>query len=434
MVKINVKPEINEIDIKDILVNPDNPRGIEDDALKGLQTSLEQFGYVDLLVVNKRNMQLIAGHQRFNILQKAKAEKVPCIVVDVDDMRQQTLSVTLNSQQISGYWTAALIPILERIRQELPGDYINLKMDGLREEIYDLEVEYLGAGKTLPDDIPEPPKKPITKKGDLWILGKHRLMCGDSRNEKDVARLMDGQKASLFATDPPYMIDYTGDDRPKDGKDWSDVYHEVNIQDPKQFLLDSYIAGLKHAKKRAALYIWHASSRVTLIHEVFKELNLLAHQNIIWVKPATVLTFSIYPWRHEPCLFGWQKGYKPFFRKSQNKIGTVWVVGLIKMGDPTSPEYYTDIWELDWQGKKRSPNLGHPTIKPTEVFAIPMRVHTKLGDICYEPFSGSGSQIIAAERLNRCCFAMDLEPIFCDVAVKRWEDFTGKKAKLLKNK
>jgi len=105
------------------------------------------------------------------------------------------------------------------------------------------------------------------------------------------------------------------------------------------------------------------------------------------------------------------------------------MVDFLRSGDPTKPEYHSDVWELDWEGKKRNTGLQHPTVKPTEVFAIPMRVHTSVGDICYEPFSGSGSQIIAAERLNRRCFAMEIEPVFCDVAVKRWEEFSGKKAR-----
>ncbi len=165
-----------------------------------------------------------------------------------------------------------------------------------------------------------------------------------------------------------------------------------------------------------------------MIREIFETLGLIIHQHIIWVKPCTIMTYSIYPWRHEPCIFGWRKGNKPFFRPHRKKIGSVWIMGLLRDGDPESPEYYSDLWELDWEGKKRNNGLDHPTIKPTEIFAIPMRVHTKAGDICYEPFSGSGSQVIAAERLNRRCFAMELEPVFCDVAVRRWEEFTGRKA------
>ena len=124
----------------------------------------------------------------------------------------------------------------------------------------------------------------------------------------------------------------------------------------------------------------------------------------------------------------WVRGLKPPYKPEDKSIGTVWRIDLLRRGDPTSPDYYTDVWEVDWEGKKRNTGLKHPTVKPTEVFAIPMRVHTSVGDVCYEPFSGSGSQIIAGERVNRRVYAMDIEPVFCDVAVQRWEDFTGKKA------
>ncbi len=427
MAEINIKPDIQEVSMSCIKPFDGNPRDITTEALEGLQHSLEKFGYIDLLIVNKRNMQIVNGHQRFKVLQKEGVEIVTCIMVDIDEMMQQVMSITLNNQAIAGYWTQALIPILERLHQDMPEDYLNLRLKELHEECQDLETEKLG--NTLPDDIPPAPKEAITKLGDLWILGQHRLLCGSSTNDIDVSRLMDGQKAQLFATDPPYMVDYTGANRPQGGgKDWSDVYHEIDIPNAEQFLRDFYSIGLKYVDKNTAIYLWHASKRVGLILKVFNELDILIHQHIIWKKPATVLTYSIYPWGHEPCLFGWQQGNKPYFKVSQSKVGSVWVVGLLRTGDPESPEYYSDIWEVDWEGKKRNTGLDHPTVKPTEIFAIPMRVHTRPGNICFEPFSGSGSQIIAAERLNRRCFAMELEPVFCDVAVRRWEEFTGKKA------
>ena len=427
MPQINIKPEIIELDTSDIKPFANNPRDINSEALQGLRSSLEKFGYIDLLVVNKRNMEIIAGHQRYKVLCDEGAQKITCIVVDVDEMMQQTMNITLNNQAIAGYWTQAIIPILEKLRQEMPEDYLELHLKELREECEQLEIGQVG--NTLPDDIPPVPKVAITKLGDIWILGQHRLLCGSSTNEADVLRLMDGHKAQLLATDPPYMVDYTGADRPNGGKDWSDLYHEIDIPDAEKFYRNFYSVALKVIDKNSALYLWHADRRLVLIRKIWEDLGLLVHQHIIWVKPCTVLTFSVYPWRHEPCIFGWQKGSKPFFRPSQKRIGTVWFTTLLRNGDPESPEYYSDIWEVDWEGKKRNNGLDHPTVKPTEIFAIPMRVHTKPGNICYEPFSGSGSQIIAAEQLNRKCFAMELEPVFCDVAVRRWEEFTGKKAR-----
>jgi len=430
MVKINIKPDIQEISVSDIKPFQGNPRDITEDALSGLRASLEKFGYIDLLIVNKRNMELVAGHQRLKVLQAAGVKKVTCIMVDIDNMMQQAMNVTLNNSAIAGYFTQAIIPILERLRQEMPEDYTNLRLHELREECKDLEIEL--QGNTLPDDIPVAPKEAITKPGDLWILGGHRLLCGNSTKSADVCKLMDGKKAQLLATDPPYMVDYTGADRPNGGKDWSNLYHEVDIPDAEQFYREFYSIALEHIDKDSALYLWHADRRLVMIHKIWEELGLLIHQHIVWVKPCAVLSFSVYPWRHEPCLFGWQKGNKPYFRPSQKSIGSVWFTTLLRNGDPETPEYYCDIWEVDWEGKKRNSGLEHPTVKPTEIFAIPMRVHTRPGDICYEPFSGSGSQIIAAERIGRKCFAMELEPVFCDVAVRRWEEFVGKKAELIK--
>jgi len=428
MAKINVKPDILEVKMSDLKPAPYNPREISDGALAGLRHSLEKFGLVDLLVVNKRNMRIISGHQRYKILQQEGVENVTAIMVDLDEVSEMAMNVTLNSQEIVGSWTQAIIPLLEKLRTEASDDYLALRMKELRDEVSEFEEENTGAGKTLPDDIPEPPEEPITKKGDLWLLGEHRLLCGDATCEEDVARLMAGNKASLFATDPPYCVDYTGADRPTGGKDWSDVYHEVDIPDAKKFIKLFYKVGLQYVKENTALYLWHASKRKAIIEEVCDELKLLLHQQIIWVKPCAILTYSFYSWRHEPCLLMWIKGQKPPYRPKDKSIGSVWMIDLLRSGDPTKPEYYSDIWELDWEGKKRNTGIKHPTVKPTEVFAIPMRVHTAPGDICYEPFCGSGSQIIAGERLNRRVFAMEIEPIFCDVTVKRWEEFSGKKA------
>ncbi|MBI5124037.1 MAG: DNA modification methylase, partial [Candidatus Omnitrophica bacterium] len=375
MSKVNISPEISDIRLSDIRPAPYNPREISNEALAGLRHSLEKFGYIDLLVVNKRNMRIISGHQRYKILQAEGVESVKAILVDVDEVAERAMNVTLNNAEISGSWTAALIPLLEKLRSEAADDYVALRLKNLRDSVSDMELENMGDGKTLPDDIPEPPKDVVTKTGDLWIMGNHRLLCGDSTRDEDVARLMAGEKANLFATDPPYCIDYTGENRPRKGKDWSNVYHEIDIPDAGEFVKKFYSVGLKHIKENTALYLWHASKRKRTIEDVTRELGILIHQEIVWVKPCATLTYSFYSWRHEPCLLMWIKGQKPPYKPEDKSIGTVWVFGYLKAGDPTKPEYYTDVWELDWEGRKRNPGFEHPTVKPTEVFAIPMRVH-----------------------------------------------------------
>lgn len=428
---MQIHPEIKVLKTHEIQPDPENPREISKEAFSGLEASLKQFGYVDLLIVNKRNMQIISGHQRFKVIQSQGVDEVPCILVDVDEATQKAMAVSMNNPEITGEWTDAIIPILEKIRQDSPDEYLALRLNELRSDLAEFEKENAGAGKTLPDDIPEK-VEPVTKPGDIWILGNHRLMCGSSIKTEDVSRLFKDQpKAKLFATDPPYLVDYTGKDRPGGGKDWTDVYHEIDIKDVRGFFTEIYEVGFNFVEKNSAIYLWHADKRVRIINEILEGMKIRVHQTIIWVKPATIITFSLYPWRHEPCLLAWRQGEKPRLNskaKWGGKLNTVWEVSLLRSGDPMNPEYYTDIWDLDWDGKKRNVGKLHPTVKPTEVFAIPMRIHTEPGDICYEPFSGSGSQIIAAERLNRRCFAMEIEPHFCDVAVKRWEDFTGMKA------
>lgn len=399
-----------------------------------MTASIEKFGCVEPIVVNVRASKntIIGGNQRYRILKELHGTGYKCLCVTVDLARadEKLLNITLNNPKVQGEFIKELGAYIDKLRKQLPSDkdYLALRINKLR-----AEVKQPGKKGLVPDDeIPKPPRKTKTRLGDLWLLGKHRLLCGDSTKDDDVKKLMKGEKASLFATDPPYCVDYTGADRPFGGKDWSDSFHETDITDPKNFMKSFYAVGLKHIKKNTALYLWHASSRKGMIEQVCNELGILIHQPIIWVKPCAVLTFSYYMWQHEPCLLMWKKKSKPPYRPKDKSIGTVWYVGYLKSGDPTTSEYYTDVWELDWDGKKRQPGFEHPTVKPVEVFAIPMRVHTEIDDICYEPFCGSGSQIIAAEKLGRRCFAMELELVFCDVAVKRWEQWTGRKGRLIK--
>lgn len=426
---INTIPEVKKLKLKDIKPDPDNPRDITPEAIAGLRESLTLFGMVDLIVVNKRNMQIINGHQRYRVLEQQGVKEVLCVLCDLDDMHAQMLNLSLNNERIMGFWTDRVIPIMEKLRREYPKQYLELKIDQLREDVRKMEQENLGAGDLLPDDLPEPPAEVKTKPGDMWILGDHRILCGSSCSDKDVGRLFGDETAALMATDPPYCIEYTGTARPGGGKDWSKLFKDPEKANVATFMSDFLKPALLRLKKNAGIYIWHASSVAEVIKKILLEHGVLVHQTIIWVKPCSVMGFSVYPYRHEPCLFGWQKGSKPMYRVDEKQVSTVWSLTYLRNGDPTKPEYYADVWELDYEGKKRNTGIKHPTVKPTEVFAIPMRVHTKPGDICYEPFSGSGSEIIAAERLNRRCFAMEIEPFFVDLAVKRWEEFTGKKAK-----
>lgn len=435
MKKTIASPKVKIFKLTQLKMADYNPRVIDEVNLAGLAESIQQFGYIELIVVNtfKNKNVIISGHQRLKVLQAMDIEECLCITVNFDPKKEKVCNLAMNNPEIQGKFIEEIGDYISKLQEELGEDsdlLLKLRINELKSQIVEEKV-----GKILDDDIPKPPKKIITKPGDIWILGEHRLMCGDSTNPEHLKKLMNGQLASLFATDPPYCVDYTGKDRPKGcGKDWTDVYHEVDIVDSKKFMTAFYKNAFEYLKPNTAMYLWHASRKLPEINEVCNELGILNHQQIIWVKPCVVLTYSVYSWRHEPCLLLWRKGQRPFYDVKQKSLSSVWPLSYIRSGDPNKPEYYTDVWELDYDGKNHpSTKIEHPTVKPVECFAIPMRVHTKPGDICLETFSGGGTQIIAAEKLSRRCFAMEVEPFFVDVAVRRWEAWTGKKAKLLKN-
>ena len=229
-----MKPEIRPFRLSELNPAAYNPRTISDASMKGLQSSISRFNCVELIVVNVRDGRnvIVGGHQRHKALCNLHGPdaEVDCVVVDLSEAEERLLNITLNNPEIQGEFDIdKLAASIEQIRSSMPDDtgLLDLRINQLCDEMDIAEK----TGNIQDDDVPEPPKEVITQLGDLWILGEHRLLCADSTNPEHVAKLMDGQQASLFATDPPYCIDYTGNDRPNGGKDWTDVYHEVDIPD-----------------------------------------------------------------------------------------------------------------------------------------------------------------------------------------------------------
>ena len=265
----------------------------------------------------------------------------------------------------------------------------------------------LSAPEPKIDQAAELQKKWKTKRGQIWVIGQHRLMCGDSASPSDVTALMDGKTAKLCATDPPYLVSYDAKNHPSkdfsDGKnkDWKGRYADKQKTEP---LGPFYEAFLKQAlavcEPDAAIYVWHASQRQIEVEKAMRNCGILVHQQIIWVKNKPVLTHSFYMWQHEPCFFGWKQGNKP------------------KRNPGSFP---TTVWQID---VPILPGVEsrHPTEKPLELFATPILLHTQREDICYEPFSGSGTHLCAAENTGRRCFAMEIEPAFVAVALERLSD------------
>ncbi|MBB4267610.1 DNA-methyltransferase [Roseospira visakhapatnamensis] len=258
--------------------------------------------------------------------------------------------------------------------------------------------------------VPEPPRNPAARPGDLWLLGEHRLLCGDSTRAEDVRQLMNGERAVLFATDPPYLVDYDGSNHPTRNKDWSQSYG-TTWDDSSQGaeLYDGFIAAAvaEAIAENAAWYCWHASRRQAMLESCWEKAGAFVHQQIIWVKDRGVLTRSHYLWKHEPCFMGWRRPHRP-----------------PKVADET----LASTWEMPGFAKADRPD--HPTPKPLDAFGIPMRQHVERGGLCYEPFSGSGSQIMAGEANGRRVFAMEISPAYVDVAIERWQEATGREATL----
>ncbi|MDH5528253.1 MAG: site-specific DNA-methyltransferase [Nitrospirota bacterium] len=390
-----------------------NARTHTDAQVAQIAASIQEFGWTNPILVDGDN-GVIAGHGRLLAARKLGLETVPVIELShLTDAQKRAYILADNKLAENAGWDDELLAIE---LGELKDADFDLGLVGFDEDelarLLGDAVETHEESNVGDDTAPEPPEQPVSRPGDLWILGNHRLLCGSSTDPGDVAKLMDGQKAALFATDPPYLIDYTGADRPNDsGKDWTDKYREIDIEDGEQFFRDLFETAIGHLEDNAAWYCWHAHKRAALIEKVWAGLGVLNHQQIVWVKPTALHSYSFFPWRHEPCLMGWKQGNKPAH-------------------DGDNSHAVTSVWELDWEGNTRPVGNEHPTQKPLEVFAIPMRKHTQPGDICYEPFSGSGSQLIAGERLGRKVYAMEISPAFVDVAIKRWQEATGKDAVL----
>lgn len=370
--------------------------------------SIREFGFVNPVLIGEDGT-LIAGHGRVLAARLLGMETVPTITLaGLSDTQRRALVLADNRIALNAGWDEALLA-LEMADLKEAG--VDLGITGFEDGELDrllAGTEGEEEGSTPPVVIPEPPRNPVSRTGDLWILGDHRLLCGDSTSHDDVRRLMNGERAVLFATDPPYLVDYDGSNHPTRNKDWSASYG-TTWDDSSQGaeLYDGFIAAAvaEAITEDAAWYCWHASRRQAMLEECWEKAGAFVHQQIIWVKDRGVLTRSHYLWKHEPCFMGWRRPNRP-----------------PKVAEETLPS----TWEMPSFAKQERPD--HPTPKPLDAFGIPMRQHVARGGLCYEPFSGSGSQIMAGEANGRRVFAMEISPAYVDVAVERWQAETGRDA------
>lgn len=379
------------IDLVPADYNPRKDLKPGDKEYEKLKKSIDEFGYVDPLIWNKRTSRLVGGHQRLKVLKDMGIDEVDVVVVDMDEEKEKALNVALN--KISGDWDKDKLMLLIT---DLQGEDFDVSLTGFDpEELDDLFKDDMKDGvKDDNFDVDKELKKPtMTKPGDLWQLGEHRLLCGDSTKEESYNLLMAGKQANLVITDPPYNVNYQG----SAGKIKND-----NMKDDAfyQFLLAAFTNMEKRMADDASIYVFHADTEGLNFRKAFSDAGFYLSGTCIWVKQSLVLGRSPYQWRHEPILFGWKKKGKH-----------CWYAGRKE----------STIWEFD----KPKKNKDHPTMKPIPLLAYPIMNSSMTNSIVLDPFGGSGSTLIACEQTKRICRTIELDEKFCDVIVKRYIEQVG---------
>jgi len=382
--------QIKEIEISSLIEYENNPRN-NDGAVDAVAESIKQFGFKVPIVIDRDNV-IVAGHTRLKAARKIGLEKVPCIVAD--DLTPEQIKAYRLADNKTGELAEWDFSALEIELAEIESDF---DMSAFGFDISDFEDIH----EITEDEVPEVDEEnePICKTGDIWNLGKHRLMCGDSTNVSDVEKLMNGDKADLLLTDPPYNVAYEGGTKEKlkiENDDMSD-------EEFQEFLISAFENSNIVMKDGASFYIWHSDSEGFNFRSACKNTGWKIRQCLIWVKNSIVLGRQDYQWKHEPCLYGWKDGAAHYF-----------------VDDRTQ----STVWEFN----KPLRNMEHPTMKPVDLIARAINNSSRSDNIVLDIFGGSGTTLIACEQLNRKCYMMELDPKYCDVIIKRWENLTGEKA------
>jgi len=384
--------------LADLIPYARNSRTHSDEQVAQIAASIREFGFTNPVLLDA-SAGIIAGHGRVLAARKLGLEKVPCIELGhLTDAQRKAYVIADNKLALNAGWD------LEALRVEID----DLKLADFDLSLLGFSDDELQAmlpvecteGLTDPDAAPDVPAEPVSAPGDLWICGKHRVLCGDSTSIDDIERLTGGG-VDMWLTDPPYNVAYEG--KTKDAlKIKNDA---MGDDDFRQFLRDAYVAADAVMKAGAVFYIWHADSEGYNFRGAAKDAGWTVRQCLVWKKQTLVMGRQDYHWKHEPCLYGWKEG-----------AGHLWA----------ADRKQTTILEFD----RPSRNGEHPTMKPVAMFEYQMLNNTKGGDKVLDSFGGSGTTMIAAEKNGRVACLMELDPRYVDVIVKRWQEFTGKKATL----
>ena len=381
----------NTADLLPADYNPRKDLKPGDAEYEKLKRSIEQFGYVEPVIWNKTTSRVVGGHQRLKVLMDMGHTEVDCVIVEMDEEKEKALNIALN--KISGDWDKDKLALLIA---DLQGADFDVSLTGFEPA----EIDALFKD-TLKDEIKEDnfdvdaelEKPTFSKAGDVWSLGRHRLICGDSTKAETFDMLMGSTKANLVITDPPYNVNYEG----SAGKIKND---NMGNEAFYQFLFDAFTNTEKAMADDASIYVFHADTEGLNFRRAFSDAGFYLSGTCIWKKQSLVLGRSPYQWQHEPCLFGWKK-------KGKHQ----WYTGRKE----------STIWEFD----KPKKNGDHPTMKPIPLLAYPIMNSTMSNSVVLDPFGGSGSTLIACEQTERICYTVELDEKFCDVIVKRYIEQVG---------
>lgn len=418
---MNKELNIVQVKVSEIIPYDLNAKKHDQVQINNVAESIKQFGFRQPIVLDKDNV-IIIGHCRWLASKKLKLDTVPCHYAEELTEEQVIKLRNLDNKLNESEWDFDL----------LKDQVADISFDGFDIDwgIPDIEEnEPISTFEDIPPEVDEE-NEPITKLGDIWQLGEHRLMCGDSTDSETVARLMDGAKADMVLTDPPYNANYEGKTKDK-----------LTIQNDKMersafedFLTNAFYNLSEYLKEGGAYYVWHASRFQKEFENALNRNGIQVRQQLIWVKNTLILGRSDYQWKHEPCLYGWKDGAHYFIDdRTQTTVYEDSNIDLKKLKKEEMLKLLQDIFAEKQsttviKEDKPARSSEHPTMKPIKLLAVQIKNSSKLKEGVLDLFGGSGSTLIACEQLNRKCYMMELDPKYCDVIIKRWENLTNKKA------
>jgi site-specific DNA-methyltransferase (adenine-specific) len=389
--------EIKIVSVDKLVPYARNARTHSDQQVSQIASSIKEFGFNNPILI-KDDFTVIAGHGRLAGAIKLGMKEVPTICLShLTPTQVKAYILADNKLALNAGWDEEMLALEV---QELELEGFDVSLAGFdNDEIAKLLAQSTPEGLTDEDEVPEVTENPVSRQGDIWLLGNHRVMCGDSTSLDDVKKLMNGKLADLWITDPPYNINYEGG---TGLKIMNDSQEDTKF---REFLKNAYASADANMKEGAVFYIWHAPSEGFNFCGACRDVGWKLRQVLIWVKSSLVMGRQDYQWKHEPCLYGWKEGAGHYWGSDRSQTTT-----------------------LDFNKPKR--NGEHPTMKPTELFAYQIGNSSKVGGVVLDSFGGSGTTVIACEQTGRNAVVMELDPKYVDVIVKRWQDFTGKVATL----